>query len=847
MSELPGKKDLNLDLNLKLKSKVDPADIEDSFSLADEPVEVTNWRLIYITGIVSFLCAIEGAAVHMSEWPYMKQIDPEATVKFFGIASSASKAAHAIFVLFFAVWSFKFKTVRAPLIAGRIIAILACILYLGVEYLPTGRRYLMMVCYILFDISGSSPAILRAYVAAISAPKDRAKAFATMSLSMVLSIILGPLIQLIFTKIPYPGWEITEHLKINVYSAPIWIANSTNFVSILIIFFGLEELPRKIKEKKLKKPSIFEWEGLKMRIAKIRSSNINWILVLVIWIAKCGKTITARSIGTLMPILLMVNYGWTGIQTVRITSILMGGSGLLSMVVIGSFMFCKLATIISPRFIYLFSISLFIALYAVTYPYPNIGVEVQLYNETDGTGCDSTKYTWCETAIAPQPALFLSCMVFVFGLTIPSTSISLDTIYSKVLGNIDQSVMQGAAVILDDIMLVITPTYASYIFTFFGLKPLWIINAGIMIGVVVGRSFLEIFYLVFGLLSIKDCFENSELIPRLKMLSDLVYQSKDDYVQDLQDVQAGILIFFENLVGFFMTLIAIQGFVTIPAMKVSFGYLMKWQLANQLLASLNSASFYFFGVLLPPHPTSAFNTTGLKTNGERRSNLGAPTTRHWKKNKEKCQPKTRKIDARICTFNCRSIATDDRLADLLQEADRIKYDIIGLSETKRGAEIQAKSADGTGIFLGKRNEVSVSGGVGFITHKSMTPKVKEVKFINHRIATLTFYVSKRFDCTVIQVYAPIGTSDAEEIAEFYENVEDVIRQCKSKFKIVMGDFNARIGSRANSSEIYIGTHSMEPKKRTRRISGKFLREQSLLQHQQLLRKTNKSKMDLHIS
>ncbi|CAI5441711.1 unnamed protein product [Caenorhabditis angaria] len=213
--------------------------------------------------------------------------------------------------------------------------------------------------------------------------------------------------------------------------------------------------------------------------------------------------------------------------------------------------------------------------------------------------------------------------------------------------------------------------------------------------------------------------------------------------------------------------------------------------------------------LSPPHPTSAFNTTGLKVNGERRSNLGAPTTRHWKKDKEKCQPKTRKTDARICTFNCRSIATDDRLADLLQEADRIKYDIIGLSETKRGAELQAKSADGTGIFLGKRNEASVSGGVGFITHKSMTPKVKEVKFINHRIATLTFGVSKRFNCTVIQTYAPIGTSNDEEIAEFYESVEDVIRQSKSKFKIIMGDFNARIGCRANPSETFIGPHSME--------------------------------------
>ncbi|CAB3397822.1 unnamed protein product [Caenorhabditis bovis] len=454
----------------------DMAGKEECFSLADEDAETTNWKLIYVTGIVSFLCAIEGAAVHMSEWPYMREIDSEATVQFFGFASSASKAAHAVFVLFFALWSFKWKTVKAPLIAGRVIAAVACCIYLAVEYIEFGRRYLMTLCYILFEISGSSPSILRAYVAAISTSKDRSKAFATMSLSMVLSIICGPLIQLIFTKIPYPGIEITKHLKFHVYSAPIWIANSTNFISIAIIIWALDELPRKPKTKKPKKPSIFELEGLKMRIEKIRKANINWLLVVICWIAKAGKTMTSKSIGTLISVILMVEYGWSGIQTVRITSIIMGGSGLLSMFVIGSFIFCKLGTVVNPRYLYLFSISLFVLLYAVTYPHKSFGVHVKPYNETDGTGCDIEKYSWCEDAIAPQPILFLSCMVFVFGMTIPISSISLDTIYSKVLGKIDQSVMQGAAVILDDIMLVITPTYASTMFTLFGLAPLWIIN-----------------------------------------------------------------------------------------------------------------------------------------------------------------------------------------------------------------------------------------------------------------------------------------------------------------------------------------------------------------------------------
>ncbi|EGT31046.1 hypothetical protein CAEBREN_18576 [Caenorhabditis brenneri] len=453
---------------------------EDCFSLADEDAEETSWRLIYITALVSFLGAIEGTAVHMSEWPYMREIDPDATVQFFGIASSASKAAHALFVLVFAMWSFKYKTVKWPLITGRIIAMVACFLYLGIEYIPTGRRYMMMFCYILFDVSGSSPSILRAYIAAVSMPKDRSKAFACMSLSMTLSIICGPLIQMAFTTIPYPGFTIIPHVKFHVYSAPIWIANSTNFISIAIIVFGMKELPRKPKTKKPKKPSIFELEGLKMRIQKIKNSNIDWVLVFVCWIAKCGKTMTARSIGTLLPILMMVQYGWTGIETVRVTSFLMGGSGILSMFVIGSFMFCKLGTIVQPRYIYLFSISLFTMLYVVTYPYKSIGVEVAAFNATDNTGCDPEKYSWCEGGIAAQPYVFLSCMVFVFGMTMPSSGISLDTIYSKILGKIDQSVMQGAAVILDDIMMVITPTYASYLYTLVGLKPLWIINGFIM-------------------------------------------------------------------------------------------------------------------------------------------------------------------------------------------------------------------------------------------------------------------------------------------------------------------------------------------------------------------------------
>ncbi|CAI2354834.1 unnamed protein product [Caenorhabditis sp. 36 PRJEB53466] len=476
----PGNSILPTSVPQSSSKKSEPFD-DDDFTLLEEVAEVTNWRLIYVTAAVHFLGAIEGALGHMSEWPYLQQLDPDATVQFYGIATSASKAAHAFFVLVFAIWSFKFKTIKYPLIVGRLIAIVACCLYMIVEFVPTGRRYIMMSCYILFDISESSSALIRAYIVAVSAPKDRSKAFAVMSFSMTLSIILAPLIQMAFTLIPYPGYTIIfQNVKFHVYSGPIWVSNFTNFISIGLIICGIKDLPKKEDVMKKKQRSIFEWEGLKMRIKKVKSSNISWILVFVIWIAKCGESLAIKSMSTLMSVLMMVQYGWTGTETVRITSILMAGSGLLSIFIIGNFMFCRLGTIVQPRFIYLVSITIVTMFFIITFPYKSIGEPAAVYNATEGTGCDPKKYTSCEGRIAPQSTLFICSLVVVFGLTMPASGISLDTIYSKVLGKIDQNVMQGAAVILDDVVQVFTPTYASYVYTILGLQPLWLINAIIM-------------------------------------------------------------------------------------------------------------------------------------------------------------------------------------------------------------------------------------------------------------------------------------------------------------------------------------------------------------------------------
>ncbi|CAI5453771.1 unnamed protein product [Caenorhabditis angaria] len=82
------------------------------------------------------------------------------------------------------------------------------------------------------------------------------------------------------------------------------------------------------------------------------------------------------------------------------------------------------------------------------------------------------------------------------------------------------------------------------------------------------------------------------------MFSDIVYQSGDQYIQSLDDFKAGICIVIPCMIGFLMSCLAIRGCYKIPSMNSPFGYLTKYQLFSQVIASLNSGGFYFFGVLL---------------------------------------------------------------------------------------------------------------------------------------------------------------------------------------------------------------------------------------------------------
>ena len=69
----------------------------------------------------------------------------------------------------------------------------------------------------------------------------------------------------------------------------------------------------------------------------------------------------------------------------------------------------------------------------------------------------------------------------------------------------------------------------------------------------------------------------------------------------------------------------------------------------------------------------------------------------------------------ICTFNARTLASEACIEDLMMQARKIKYDVIGLTEKRRHHALQAVFETGEELFLGTCDS---RGGGGAAVHRA---------------------------------------------------------------------------------------------------------------------------------
>lgn len=118
-----------------------------------------------------------------------------------------------------------------------------------IGFIVLARASALWVIFLSRVIDGSTAgnlSVAQAYMADVTEPKDRAKAFALIGIAFGLGFFIGP-------------W-ISGELSVHGMSYPIWAAAALSLLSVCLTFFMLKEPARHVDTKKERRLGILDWK-----------------------------------------------------------------------------------------------------------------------------------------------------------------------------------------------------------------------------------------------------------------------------------------------------------------------------------------------------------------------------------------------------------------------------------------------------------------------------------------------------------------------------------------------------------------------------------------------------------
>ncbi|CAJ0567908.1 unnamed protein product, partial [Mesorhabditis spiculigera] len=467
--------DSRLDRKLSKRGGKDEENGSDSGSGTDG--RKTFWANIAVAALINLLSTIESTILLSAIWPYLRLLDKDVSSTFMGLTTSSGKAFHALFAILFGALAVRTKKIKIYLILGRIVTIIGCFLFAEAEMVSENGKYWMFASNLMFSIGDSSLMLIRGYVATASRPVDRGLAFAAIALANVLSMIIGGSSLLGFSMIGHPslpgggGAEILG-VRLHMFNAPILLVVVLNLAVICLAHFGLtEHRPR--EEKSTQQHNNGTEHG--WRIWR----ELPIFLILLCFFEKIVASTSLTTAISTTPLMGTEVFAWTEGQVMQRMAAANATIGILALITVALFMLLKVATWIPSRYIFLAAIINFFFFFFIAYPHRLISAPIRIREYMDDVGCNSDRYPWCKDTLSPSPMLYFIMLIGTFGIFFPLANISLDTVYSGILGQIDQSFFQTAIIAVDDIFQILCPTIIMHSFKLAGHPVVFTLWAGL--------------------------------------------------------------------------------------------------------------------------------------------------------------------------------------------------------------------------------------------------------------------------------------------------------------------------------------------------------------------------------
>ncbi|KAK6743032.1 hypothetical protein RB195_010350 [Necator americanus] len=129
--------------------------------------------------------------------------------------------------------------------------------------------------------------------------------------------------------------------------------------------------------------------------------------------------------------------------------------------------------------------------------------------------------------------------------------------------------------------------------------------------------------------------------------------------------------------------------------------------------------------------------------------------------------------------------------------------------------------DGTLVIREEKVPSQNVGSVGFVLRPSVVYLVDSHEILSSRLIILRLRPLRQKPISIINCYSPTLANDSEWDA-FYEELEKLICNEKTSYKVVVGDFKAKLG-KGTEEEYWIGRFGLED----RNENGKCLTESSI--------------------
>ncbi|KAK6765814.1 hypothetical protein RB195_025622 [Necator americanus] len=153
----------------------------------------------------------------------------------------------------------------------------------------------------------------------------------------------------------------------------------------------------------------------------------------------------------------------------------------------------------------------------------------------------------------------------------------------------------------------------------------------------------------------------------------------------------------------------------------------------------------------------------------------------------------------------------------MMQAKKIKY-VIGLTETRRRHPLNAVYETGKELLLRTCDSEGV-GGVGVLVKTSMAKNIDSFEQLTTQIGRLRMRrCGPTPALTIFVANAPTSSYEEEEVEAFYMDLEKFYREDRAFYKVIIGDFNAKVGPRRTPEELYIGTHGLQWNDQGERLS-----------------------------